>query len=52
MSAVQNKIIKELESKIMKLNMELAEANEKMDKLQKKFSTYIANVRISQERWK
>ena len=52
MATVQNKIIMRLESKIVRLEKELIVANEKKDKLQEKFSKYITNVKISQERWK
>ena len=50
MSTVQNKIIKRLESKIVKLEQELAAAKKEKDKLQDKFSNYITNVKISLEK--
>ena len=49
MSTVQNKIIARLESKIVKLEKELVVANEAKDRLQKRFSKYITNVKISLE---
>ena len=52
MPTVQNKIIKRLESKILKLEKELVAAHNETDKLQDKFSNYITNVKISMERWK
>ena len=50
MSTVQNKIIKRLESKILRLEKELAAANTEKDKLQDKFSTYITNMKMSLKR--
>ena len=50
MSTVQNKIIKRLESKILKLEKALVTAKTEKDKLQLKFSNYITNVNISRER--
>ena len=47
MSAVQNKIIERLESKILTLEKKLVVANKEKDKLQEKFSNYISNMRIS-----
>ena len=51
MSTVQNKIIRRLESKILQLEKELVAAITDKDKLQLKFSNYIANVKIASERW-
>ena len=50
MSTLQNKIIRTLESKILKLEKELEAAITEKDKLQLKFSNYITNMKISQER--
>ena len=50
MSTVQNKIIKRLESKIMKLEQELIEAKDQKDDLQEKFSNYITNMKRSLEK--
>ena len=50
MSTVQNKIITRLESKIVKLEKELAAAKKEKGELQVKFSNYITNMKISQER--
>ena len=50
MSTIQNKIIKRLESKILKLEKELIAANTEKDKLQLKFSNYIANMKIYLDR--
>ena len=50
MSTVQNKIIKRLEAKILKLDKELATARTDKDKLQDKFSNYITNMKRSLEK--
>ena len=50
MSTVQNKIIKRLESKIVRLEEELAAVTAEEDKLQLKFSNYITNMKISLEK--
>ena len=50
MSTVQNKIIKRLESKILKLEKELVVVTKEKDKLQDKFSNYITNMKRSLEK--
>ena len=50
MSTLQNKIIRRLESKILKLEKELVAANTEKDKLQLKFSNYITNMKLSLEK--
>ena len=51
MLTVQNKIIERLELKIVQLEKELVASNTEKDKLQLKFSNYIANVKIASEKW-
>ena len=50
MLTVQNKIIERLELKIVQLEKELVAANTEKDKLQLKFSNYIANMKIYLDR--
>ena len=50
MSTIQNKIIKRLESKILKLEKELVAVKKEKDKLQDKFSNYITNMKLSLEK--
>ena len=50
MLTVQNKIIERLELKIVQLEKELVASNTEKDKLQLKFSNYIANMKIYLDR--
>ena len=50
MSTAQNKYIKSLESKILKLEKELIASKDREDKLQERVSKYITNVKIAQGR--
>ena len=50
MPTVHNKIIKRLESKILRLEKELVATHKEKDKLQDRFSNYITNMKISLEK--